>query len=411
MDLSKDVVLKENYSFLVADAGGQITGGEHGLYNRDTRFLNQYAWRFGEDFETLLAYTPRPDRFEAHYALIDGPSQLVGVGRRLELAARGLVDMLTLENTGLEAQTLRLELSLASDFVDMFEARGWTKLERAPAKIEKDETHFVLRYETEDGLSVATKLSFSPPASDVREDGVIFDVSLEPGEKVRLKVRVEIENPLEARSAEEASVAYESWRDGFNLTAKGEAHQQVLTQAIDDLRALLLFNERGTLPAAGIPWYVAPFGRDSLLTAFMMLPWHPEIAEGTLRFLAAYQGEEKGEAQADAPGKMLYDTRAKAPGKIMHELRQGELSRTGRVPFGPYYGTIDATALFVMLLRELWGGWGGSSLSRNCNPTGKPRSPGCRSTATLTATAFWSSRAQSLARVSLCSRGKILTTR
>ena len=197
MDLSKDVVLKENYTFLVADAGGQITGGEHGLYNRDTRFLNSYAWRFGEDFETLLAYTPRPDRFEAHYALIDGPSQLVGVGRRLEISARGLADALTLENTGLEAQTLRLELSLASDFVDMFEARGWTKLERAPAEVEKDETHFVLRYEAGDGLEVATKLSFSRPASEVQEDGVTFAVSLEPGERVELEVKIEIENPLE----------------------------------------------------------------------------------------------------------------------------------------------------------------------------------------------------------------------
>ena len=368
MDLSKDVVLKENYSFLVADAGGQITGGEHGLYNRDTRFLNAYAWDFGEGFESLLAYTPRPDHFEAHYALIEGPSQLVGVGRRLELSARGLVDTLTLENTSLEARDLRLELSLASDFVDMFEARGWTRFERAPAETEKDETHFMLRYKAEDGLSVATKLSFSRPASEVQEDGITFAVSLEPGERVGLEVKIEIENPLEGRTANEAPMTYESWRDGFDLTAKGDAHQQVLAQAIDDLRALLLFNERGTLPAAGIPWYVAPFGRDSLLTSFMMLPWHPEIAEGTLRFLAAYQGEEKGEAQADAPGKMLYDTRAEAPGKIMHELRQGELSRTGRVPFGPYYGTIDATALFVMLLRELWGQAGGLELVKELRP-------------------------------------------
>ena len=297
-----------------------------------------------------------------------GHRNLWGWGRRLEISARGLVDTLTLENTSLEARDLRLELSLASDFVDMFEARGWTELERAPAEVEKDETHFVLRYEAGDGLEVATKLSFSRPASEVQEDGVTFAVSLEPGERVGLEVSVEIENPLEGRTANEASITYESWRDGFDLTAKGDAHQQVLAQAIDDLRALLLFNERGTLPAAGIPWYVAPFGRDSLLTSFMMLPWHPEIAEGTLRFLAAYQGEEKGETQADAPGKMLYDTRAEAPGKIMHELRQGELSRTGRVPFGPYYGTIDATALFVMLLRELWGQAGGLEQVKELQP-------------------------------------------
>ena len=364
MDLSKDVVLKENYTFLVADAGGQITGGEHGLYSRDTRFLSSYAWFFGEGFETLLAHTPRPDRFEAHYALIEGPSQLVGVGRRFELSARGLIDTLTLENTGLEARDLRLELSLASDFVDMFEARGWTGVEREPAEFEGDDTRVVLRYEAEDGLSIATKLSFSRPASEVREDGVSFEVRLEPGERVGLEVKVELENPLET---EMPAISYESWRDGFDLEARGETHQRVLRQAIDDLRALLLFNERGAVPAAGIPWFVAPFGRDSLLTAIMMLPWHPEITEGTLRFLAAYQGGE-GTTQSEAPGKMLYDTRAEAPGKIMHELRQGELSRTGRVPFGPYYGTVDATALFVMLLRDYWGQTGRLELVKELRP-------------------------------------------
>ena len=246
----------------------------------------------------------------------------------------------------------------------MFEARGWTGLERAPAKVEKDETHFTLCYKAEDGLSVATKLSFSQPASEVREDGVSFDIDLEPGEKVGLEVRVELENPLEA---DVPSISYESWRDGFDLRASGETHQAVLMQAIDDLRALLLFNERGTLPAAGIPWYVAPFGRDSLLTAYMMLPWHPGIAEGTLRYLAAYQGGA-GATQNEAPGAMLYDTRAEAPGKIMHELRQGELTRTGRVPFGPYYGTIDATALFVMLLRELWEATGDLRLVKELKP-------------------------------------------
>ena len=364
MDLSKDVVLKENYTFFVADAGGGITGGEHGLYNRDTRFLSSYAWFFGEGFETLLAHTPRPDLFEAHYALIDGPSQLVGVGRRLELSSRGLLDTLTLENTSLEERTLRVDLSVASDFVDMFEARGWTRVERAPARIEGDETRFVLRYEAEDGLSVAARLCFSRPADEVREDGVSFGVRLGAGERAGLEVRVDIENPLEA---DLPSVSYESWRNGFDVSARGETHQKVLTQAIDDLRALLLFNERGTLPAAGIPWYVAPFGRDSLLTSFMMLPWHPDVAEGTLRYLAAYQGGEP-KVQAEAPGKMLYDTRAEAPGKIMHELRQGELARTGRVPFGPYYGTVDATALFVMLLRELWGHTGELGLVKDLRP-------------------------------------------
>src|SRR5690625_3570306 len=94
----------------------------------------------------------------------------------------------------------------------------------------------------------------------------------------------------------------------------------------------------GPRPAAGIPWYVAPVGRDSLLTALMLRDWAPEVATGTLRFLARHQGVRRNSYTGEAPGK------------IMHELRQGELATLGEVPHTPYYGSADATALFIILL-------------------------------------------------------------
>ena len=354
MDLSKNVVLKENYTFLVADEGGQLQGGEHGLYNRDTRFLSRYVWAFGEGTQALVVYTPRPDGLAAHYAQIEGPSQVIGIKRKLSVGADGFRDLLTLENTSLESRSVTLNLTVASDFADMFEARGWQKLERTPPTLQADGSGYALRYRAQDGLEMATRLEPSQKA-DLEKDGLLsFSVTLEPGEAHTLSVTVTLETPY----PDVAGTSYDAWLEGFvplqrTLT---EDHRAVLEQAQHDLRALLLFTEHGPYIAAGIPWYVAAFGRDALLAAAMLLPHHPEVVEGVLRFLAAHQGKE-------------YNTfRAEAPGKIMHELRYGELTRSGKVPFGPYYGTVDATALFVMVLHAHFRATGDSTLVRELRP-------------------------------------------
>ncbi len=339
MDLSKDVVLKENYTFFVANAAGQVESGEHGLYNRDTRFLSRYAWDFGENVQALLVHTPRPDTLETHYAWIKGPSQVVGVQRRLTLTASGLRDRLVLENSSLEPRSVTLQLSVAGDFVDMFEARGWQKLARQPVTLEQEGDLYALRYRAQDGLEVAGTFQPSQPPDEARDGTLLFKLELASKEKAELSVTVR----LETIGEDQPGVPYDAWMAGFGpLPELSGSHQHVLTQAQQDLRALLLFTEHGPYPAAGIPWYVATFGRDALLAASMLLPHHPEVAEGVLRYLATYQGQKNDPVTAEAPGK------------IMHELRYGELTRLGKVPFGPYYGTVDATPLFVMLLHRLY---------------------------------------------------------
>ena len=195
-------------------------------------------------------------------------------------------------------------------------------------------------YKAKDDLEFTAEVSFSQAPDEVEEDSVSFKLELAPKEKAELRVQIALDNPLTKRESQ--ALTYEAWRDGFSLQVDGERHQEVLAQAIDDLRALLIFTECGSFPSAGIPWYVAAFGRDALLTSFMMLPHQSEVARGTLRYLAHHQGKEYSAYHAEAPGK------------IMHELRYGELTRTGETPHSPYYGTVDATALFVMLLHELW---------------------------------------------------------
>ena len=337
MDFSKNAVLKENYSFFVGTTDGAITGGEHGLYNRDTRFLSRYEWTFAGETQTLLSYSPRPDRLTLHHAELDHHRQLVAYRRELVIGERALQDTLTVENPLSESKVVTLELALAADFADLFEARSWHRLEHEVTR-ELEENSVRFSYTASDGVEMSTQVTCAEPF-EVRGDALVFRLELAPQSATTLTVEVQIHNPLETGAVN--PISYDAWRKQFPLCL-GESYQAVLNRAVDDLRALLLFDEHGTLPAAGIPWFVTAFGRDSLLTSYMMLPYASEVARGTLRYLAHYQALEE-----DA-------FRGAQPGKILHERRVGELTRTGQTPHSPYYGTVDATPLFVMLLAKVY---------------------------------------------------------
>lgn len=342
MDLSKNIVLKESYTYLVTDSEGQVNGGEHGLCNRDTRFLSRYLWRFNKPLQLLVAHSPRPDCFEGHYAHIDGPSQVIGVQRNLRLRPTELTDTLLIENTSLCPQDLSIELIYASDFADLFEVRGWQDVKRSHISIQADNQEVRLTYTAEDQLHFATHLCFSHQPEQLKPDRALFRLSLAPKETLELVCCVKIINPLEPNLPIELDYLAWSKKLGVQLDNLNLEHRKVMAQSITDLRALLLQTHQGLIPAAGIPWYVTAFGRDSLLTAYMMLPYYAEVAKGTLRYLASKQGRQ-------------YDAfHAEAPGKILHEVRYGELSRTNKVPFSTYYGTVDATVLFLLLLHRLY---------------------------------------------------------
>jgi glycogen debranching enzyme len=338
MDFRHNTVLKEHYTFFVGGADAEVLAGEHGLYNRDTRMLSRYAWRWLSAAEgvvqTLVVASPRPDTLHAHHALIAGPSQLVAVRRTLQAHAAGLDDDLVVENTSLERQSVSLELDVAADFADLFEVRGWHAVEREAPRVTVEGTALEFRHAASDGVEQRVRIELDALAA-ARPDGADWEISLAPGERVKVTSRVRLVNPLDDPPHD--AISYDDWRRSFTRLPV-PAVPAVLARAVDDLRGLLLFTPQGPVPAAGIPWFVAAFGRDALLSAHMLLPTRPEVAASTLRYLARYQGHA-----VDA-------FRAEEPGKIMHELRFGELTRNGRVPFGPYYGTVDATPLFVSLV-------------------------------------------------------------
>ena len=242
---------------------------------------------------------------------------------------------------------------MESDFADIFEVRGWRPPQHSGIEAKSGDNRLALHYRAPDGLEFGVRFSFDPHPDSIDGQRVRFRVTLEPAASLPLEVTVQLDSPGQGHRP---GISYDSWRRGLAQVTVEPRYQGVLTRAIDDLRALLLFTEHGPVPAAGIPWFVAAFGRDALLTAIMLLPRQPQVAVGTLQYLAAHQGKQR-----DA-------FRGEAPGKIMHEIRFGELARTGQVPHSPYYGTIDATPLFLVLLHKSYRHSGDLELVRRLKP-------------------------------------------
>src|SRR5438105_4579325 len=137
--------------------------------------------------------------------------------------------------------------------------------------------------------------------------------------------------------------AYAEWRNDCSCwTSDVEVFDAALARAVDDLCSLYVTAGGDRAISAGIPWYSTVFGRDSIITSIETLPLNPTIAIDTLRYLARRQGSRENSFTEEQPGR------------IMHELRRGELARSGEIPHVPYYGTIDATPLWLVLLHETW---------------------------------------------------------
>jgi glycogen debranching enzyme len=342
--------LKEDDTYAVLSDQGFAEGDAHGFYRHDTRFLSGYTWRM-PGFSMLVCETPRPDQLAQHWGLIIGPDQAIGLRRELRLTRGGLTEHLVIENTDLRAHAFTLELDATADFADLFEARGWQHVDRQVGD---------MTYTAKDGLSVATHLSVNstpPPALTTHPAGrrvYSWPLDLAPKQRFVIEVDARFESPFEPNTPPLPS--YEAWRARFGPGFEGGRSQRVLEQGIDDLRALLFSQQHGIFPAAGIPWYVCPFGRDSLITAYMAQPFAPDMARGVLNYLGEIQGREVNAARDEAPGK------------IIHEVRLGELARTGVVPFARYYGTVDATALYIVLMHRYWQDTGDLELVKRLRP-------------------------------------------
>lgn len=337
-------VLKENDLYLVGDAHYAVAEGESGLYRRDTRFLSRYQWQLdGQTPQTLMQHERFPFWLRAQSANAHvGYTMRVGLSRDLQVTATELRDTLRVTRyAGAEPPTLTLELS--ADFLDMFEVRGWpypTAVREIRTEVTGDGVTFA--YTAQDGLAHRAVVQTSPAAT---WDGQRLAWTLAE-EETEIVVRVFpllADEPPTPGKPDELAAEYGAIQAGVgrDLQLSDPRDARVLAQSAKDLRSLSFQTEQGAFPAAGLPWFVAPFGRDSMIIALMVKDHLPELALTVARYLAAHQGVNYNSVTLEQPGK------------ILHELRVGELTRTGRTPHRPYYATADATPLFVWLVGEL----------------------------------------------------------
>ncbi|MBU3067392.1 amylo-alpha-1,6-glucosidase [Nocardia sp. NEAU-G5] len=352
------ITLVEGSTFCLSDRVGDIEPGtSHGLFYRDARVVSRWELRVdGHRPDSLSVLSP--EAFTARFILRRPPragvadSTLLVVRERL--VAEGLSETVTLENLGHEPTAVVLELHADGDFVDLFavkEGRGGHG--RAEVLVTDSELLFTDRSDRARGLAIT---SSEPP--QILPGSLTWRIVVPPGgrwqteiqaqptmanQRVRLPVR-----PGEHYGASEPGRKIEAWRDtATKLTAGDPLLTAVLQRTESDLGALRIHDEMRegrTFVAAGAPWFMTLFGRDSLLTAWMALPLDVGLALGTMQQLAEMQGQRVDPLTEEEPGR------------IMHEIRRGP---SGGLALGGeiYYGTVDATPLFVMLLAQVrrWG--------------------------------------------------------
>jgi glycogen debranching enzyme len=356
------LVVKDAGIFLCTRPDGDIhparVTGE-GLYANDTRYLSELRVQLGGRPPILLSYAAET----GYRAVVNStnarltldrppnvPQQTVGVRRVLAIGGR-LYHQLELRNFAAHSVSTELELWLAADFADVFEVRGADhRGARGEALAPKVTGRgLALAYVGEDQQFRETVVEFDPAPEAIAFDGqrahASWPVTLKPGKttSVLLTAEPSLGGKRRARRRLETTTArlrraQSEWEaECTKVGTDNELFDKFLAASLRDLHALMTPSSGGEIVAAGIPWYVAPFGRDSLLTAQQALMVNPEIARNTLLVLARLQ------ARSDDPW------RDAEPGKILHELRSGELASAGIVPHTPYYGSVDSTPLFIVL--------------------------------------------------------------
>ena len=353
-------VLKHGRMFAVFDrhADVQPVGfGEQGVYFDDTRFLSRLELRVGGRRPLLLSSTVKkendllavdlsnPDLKESSGSLTLARGEL-HVFRSTFLWNGVCYMRLRISSFSRDPFEVDLRLDLDADFVDIFEVRG-AKRERRGRRLHEEvtEASLVFGYEGLDGVTRRTRVTFDPPPQSLSGRQARYHLSLAPRQSVTLLVAIACElgaeappaatheHALAALTAELGNAAFSRCR----IHATSDDLDEWLHRSISDLQMMITQTPDGPYPYAGVPWFSTPFGRDGILTAMEVLWIAPEIARGVLGFLAATQATETS-PERDAQ-----------PGKILHEARGGEMAALGEVPFGRYYGSVDATPLFVML--------------------------------------------------------------
>lgn len=362
------LTLHNGYTVAVAKPDGQMhRGGSSGLFFRDTRLINVWEIEANDRPWTLLnsgslaasagrAYLTNPDLNSANGTI---PAQALGLvfARHID---GGMHEDFDITNHHTQTVQFELTLTIRGDFADLFDVKNNKEIRRGQIRTEWDTTTQAMTTRYRNGeFSRAFRVT-AKKADAVMSFGngrLSFSVKIAPGASWHVCLFYDFADGEEWSTApllcghdhaqSDSAQRLKRWRDNvLKVETDNASFARAFSQALDDMLALRLPIEGSDnvkfVPAAGLPWFVALFGRDSLTISLQSAIVHPEFALGALRVLAKWQATERD------------DYRDAQPGKIHHELRQGELAFFKLIPHTPYYGTADATPLFLITLHSAW---------------------------------------------------------
>ena len=356
--------LKHGDAFAVLDTFGDIGTVEdtpEGLFYRDTRYLSRFELRIEGRRPLLLSSAALEDKAALAVDLTNPdvplgphdklPRDTIFLERIKFIWKAVCYERIKVKNYGAVRRDVRIDVLFAADFRDMFEVRGTRRQQRgrdSARVLAPDRTE--LGYLGLDGIERRTILHLSPEPQRLDVHRATWEIALEPMEHASLFVTVAFEES-EPTPVSNFFIAY---RDAHRIrrastgraalcSSSSEVFDEVASRSTADAYTLITRTDLGPYPFAGIPWFSTIFGRDGIITAMLMLWMDESIAKGVLRTLAATQA-------------MDFDPKSDAqPGKILHEMRHGEMANLGEVPFRRYYGSVDATPLFLMLAGQYFG--------------------------------------------------------
>ncbi len=356
------LAVKEGDLFLYSNELGQVPGAENsvlGLYYRDTRYLSRYELTVAGRQPVLLsasadrgyAATVELTNLEARTA--DGrtlPQASVHV-RRTRLVADRVYELLRVRNYHTRHVDLVVDLHFEADFADLFEVRG-SRRRRRGSRLgpQMGDGTLTLSYLGLDDVTRQTIIRFHDRPESLKQGRARFRLHLPPGERAVIRYDVQVvgpEAPGEIGGEFNARLGslrreHERWESGAtDMITDNEQVNRALRRGQQDLRTLSTVVDGERIPLAGVPWFVAPFGREMAFVGLETLLLDLRWAQAAVSFLARRQGTQDN------------TFREEQPGKIMHELRRGEMAGLRAVPHTPYFGSIDATALWLLLVAEL----------------------------------------------------------
>ena len=353
-------VLKDGETFAMLDPRGEICPETHpdsGIYHRGTRHVSRLELRLWQQAPVVLSSTER-EELGLHVSHLSNdagdapapPQGSIHIERSTVLCETACLQQLIFTSYASGSLLLPVSLHVEADFVDIFEVRGHRRERRGHQVCHATACGFEAVYRGLDGEDRTTVLRVGEQVERVEETHLSMVLTLEPRSPRRFCLVLDF-HP----SAEPSCSPEEQFDSAFQLSAERFADSRRHSASVStdnpdfnswvgrsysDIHLLSTRLNYGLYPYAGVPWFSCPFGRDGLITARQMLLFEPRLARGVLGFLAEQQAST------------LDPARDAEPGKILHEARFGEMAALAEIPFGRYYGTVDATPLFVIVAAD-----------------------------------------------------------